>query len=156
MKISMIAAMSENFVIGRGNNIPWRIPGEQKRFRALTTGKPLIMGRKTYESIGKALPNRRNVVISRSRDYVAAGCEVVHSLNEALELLKSESEVFVGGGETIYRATLPLAHRIYLTTVHLKVDGDTFFPELGSDYREVESTLVEGEPSYTYRTFERC
>lgn len=155
MKISMIAAMSENRVIGSGNDIPWRIPGEQKRFRSLTTGKALIMGRKTYESIGKALPNRRNIVISHNNSYSAAGCEVVHSLEEALELLKTESEVFIGGGEAIYRAALPYAHRIYLTTVHLQLSGDTYFPELGSEFHSIESTRVEGDTSYTYQTFER-
>jgi dihydrofolate reductase len=155
MKISMIAAMSENRVIGKANDIPWRIPGEQKRFRTLTTGKSLIMGRKTFESIGKPLPNRRNIVISRNQDYVAQGCEVVSSLAEALDLVKNEDEVFIGGGAVIYQAALAFAHRVYLTTIHFKIDGDTFFPELGSEFLEIDSTDVAGDPSYTYQTFER-
>src|SRR4051812_21271293 len=100
--------MSENRVIGKDNDIPWRIPGEQKRFRKLTTGHTLIMGRKTFESIGKPLPNRHNIVISRNQEYKAAGCEVVSSLTEALALVKNEDEVFIGGGESIYREALPL------------------------------------------------
>lgn len=151
----MIAAMSENRVIGKGNDIPWRIPGEQKRFRSLTTGKTVIMGRKTFESIGKPLPNRRNIVITRGRTYVADGCEVVGSLSEALDLTKNENEVFIGGGETLYKEALPLADRIYLTTIHFEIDGDTFFPELGDDFEQLEFTDVEGEPSYTYQTLER-
>lgn len=147
--------MTENRVIGKENDIPWRIPGEQKRFRSLTTGKTVIMGRKTFESIGKPLPNRRNLVITRDRTYVAEGCEIVGSLQEALALTKDEAEVFIGGGETIYREALPIADRIYLTTIHSKIDGDTFFPEIGDEFQPVECIDVNGEPSYTYQTLER-
>jgi dihydrofolate reductase len=155
MKISMIAAMSENKVIGQKNDNPWRIPGEQKRFRSLTTGKTVIMGRKTYESIGKPLPNRRNIIITRDASYSAPGCEVVTSLKDALGLVKNEDEVFIGGGEAIYRESLPLADRIYLTTIHFKIDGDTFFPDLGDQFKLVDSTDIQGEPSYTYQIFDR-
>jgi dihydrofolate reductase len=155
MKISMIAAMSENRVIGKSNDIPWRIHGEQKRFRSLTTGKAVIMGRKTFESIGKPLPNRRNIIITRDQTYAANGCEVVGSLQEALALTKGEEEVFIGGGETIYKEALPLADRIYLTTIHFKVDGDRFFPQVGDEFEQIESIDVDGEPSYTYQTLEK-
>jgi len=155
MKISMIAAMSENRVIGRNGDIPWRVQGEQKRFRSLTTGKTVIMGRKTYESIGKPLPNRRNIIITRDASYSAPGCEVATSLEQAFALVKNENEVFIGGGEAIYREALPLSGRIYLTTIHFKTEGDTFFPELGDQFKLLESTEVQGDPSYTYQTFER-
>jgi len=155
VKISMVAAMSENRVIGRNNDIPWRIPGEQKRFRTLTTGKTIIMGRKTFESIGKALPNRRNIVVTRDKAYVANGCEIAGSLREALDLAKNDDEVFIGGGETLYTEALPMADLVYLTTIHFRVEGDTYFPEMGSEFKLIDSTEVEGEPAYTYQTFER-
>jgi len=154
MKISMIAAMSENRVIGNKNDIPWRIPGEQMRFRSLTMGKSVIMGRKTYESIGKPLPNRRNIIITRNSSYSAPGCEVVTSLSKALGLVKNEDEVFISGGEAVYKEALPLADRIYLTAIHFKIDGDTFFPDLGDQFKLVDSIEIQGNPSYTYQIFD--
>lgn len=140
--ISLIAAVAENGVIGSKNALPWHLPDDLRKFRAITTGHTVITGRKNYESIGKPLPNRRNIVVSRQRDYEAPGCEVVHSLDEALATAVSESEVFVIGGAEIYRQALPLASRLYLTEIHASVAGDTRFP-----------TFARGEWQETGRDF---
>ena len=159
--ICTIAAMSENRAIGKGNGIPWKMPRDMKFFRQTTTGHPLIVGRKTYESYGgKPLPNRRNIVITRDRDYSGNGAEVVHDFNEALDLVQNEvGEVFVGGGEQIYRAALPYVNRIYLTTIHTDIEGDTFFPEfhIGS-YVLVNQKFVKSDEKNqfdcTFRTYD--
>jgi dihydrofolate reductase len=130
MKISLIVAVSENNVIGKDGKIPWFVRGEQKRFKELTMGHPIIMGRKTHESTGKTLPGRLNVVISRNPHYQAyPGSVVVKSLPEALELLevKSADEVFIIGGQQIFEEVMPRADRLYLTKVHTAVEGDRFF-----------------------------
>lgn len=129
MRVSLIAAMAENRVIGIHNRLPWHLPDDLKRFRRLTTGHTIIMGRRNYESIGKPLPQRRNIVVSRRPDYQAPGCVVVHSLEEALAVAGEDSEVFIIGGAEIYRQMMAIADRLYLTLVHADVDGDTFFPE---------------------------
>lgn len=128
--------MAENRVIGCDNRLPWRLPNDLKRFRRLTVGHPVIMGRKTYESIGKPLPGRTNIVVTRTRGYLAPGCAVVDSLEAALKAADEaphdppeHREAFVIGGAELYAQTLPLAQRIYLTLVHAEVEGDTFFPE---------------------------
>jgi dihydrofolate reductase len=156
MKISQIAARSKNGVIGNENDIPWRIPGEQKRFKDLTLGHTVIMGRKTYESIGKPLPKRKTIIVSRDPHYKVVGCVVVHSIEEALKLTEAEEEVFIGGGESIYRASLPYTDRIYLTEIDFEVNGDTRFPDLPSaEFKEIERQLIPGEPAYSYLTLER-
>lgn len=134
--IAMIVAMAENRVIGRNNQLPWYLPGDLKYFKATTMGKPVIMGRKTYESIGKPLPGRANVVVTGNRNYSAEGVEVVHSIDEALQLARSiaivdgAKEVMVIGGAELYRELLPRTHRLYLTKIHASVDGDAHFPSL--------------------------
>lgn len=130
MKLSLIVAVAENGVIGRDNDLPWRLPKDLARFKALTVGHPVIMGRRTFESIGLPLPQRRNIVLSRDPGYAAAGVEVVASLDAALELLAAEHEVFVLGGAALFSATLALADRLFLTRVHAEVAGDTYFPPL--------------------------
>lgn len=155
--IAMIAAMTENRVIGKGNDIPWNIPGEQKRFKELTTGHTVIMGRRTYESLGaKPLPNRRNIVITRSNEFIPK-CEVAHSLFEALTLAeKNDNEIYIGGGQTVYEEALPFTDRIYLTIIHSELDGDTFFPEFSmEDFEEIERKFVDGPQPYTYLTYQR-
>ena len=138
VKISAVVAMSENRVIGKGGQLPWRLPEDLKRFRILTTGHTVIMGRKTFESIGRPLPNRKNVVISRQPGFHSEGVVVVHSLDEALQSCGQESEVFVIGGGEIYRAALQKIQRIYLTLVHSQIDGDAYFPEFDESlFREV-------------------
>jgi dihydrofolate reductase len=129
-RISLIAAVSENGVIGAQNRLPWHLPDDLRHFRAITTGHTVITGRKNCESIGKPLPNRRNIVITRQRGYQAPGCEVAHSLAEALAMAADEPEVFVIGGAQLYAQALPLATRLYLTEVHATVAGDTHFPAL--------------------------
>ncbi len=131
-------AAAENDVIGRGNRLPWHLPSDLKHFKALTIGKPVLMGRKTYESIGKPLPNRTNLVMSRGAVFHAAGCQAVGSVHEARDLAGALPLMIIGGAE-IYRLCLPDAQRIHLTLVHAVIpDGDTFFPEWRSpEWREI-------------------
>ena len=140
--ITIVVAMAENRVIGRDGGLPWRLPADMARFRTLTMGKPIVMGRRTHESIGRALDGRRNIVVSRRPGYRAPGCTVMSSLESALELaLEAPSEVAeiaVIGGASIYELALPIADRIHLTLVHASIDGDVRFPELESGaWREV-------------------
>lgn len=130
MRVSLVAAIARNGVIGRDGELPWRLPGDLRYFKALTLGKPVVMGRKTWESIGRPLPGRRNVVLTRQRDYAADGAEVVHTPDAALLLLNDEPEVMVIGGEAIYRAFLDRATTVYLTEVDAEVEGDARFPDL--------------------------
>jgi dihydrofolate reductase len=128
--VSLIVAAAKNNVIGSDGDLPWHLPDDLRNFKRLTTGKPIVMGRKTFESIGRPLPDRRNVVITRDPDYVADGCDVVTSPEAAMELLHDAAEVMVIGGGQVYGVFLPLADRIYLTRVRAEVDGDVVFPEL--------------------------
>ncbi|MDR3188541.1 MAG: dihydrofolate reductase [Prevotellaceae bacterium] len=129
--ISIIVAVADNGVIGNANRLPWHIPEDLRRFRQLTTGHTVIMGRKTFESIGKPLPNRKNVVISRTMPVGGAGHPVVvRSLADALQAAQGDNEAFIIGGDSVYRQAMPLAQRLYLTRVHTLADGDTFFPEV--------------------------
>ncbi len=145
MRVSLVAAVARNGVIGRDGELPWRLPGDLRYFKALTLGKPVVMGRKTWESIGRPLPGRRNVVITRQPGYAADGAEVVSSPEAALSLLEGEAEVMIIGGEAIYRAFLDRATRIYLTEVDADVEGDARFPDLGRS-EWVETSREEGVP----------
>lgn len=137
MVLSLIVAASENNVIGKDNSLVWRLSADLKRFRALTTGHSVIMGRKTFESIGKPLPNRRNIIISANLSLAVAGCEMAPSIDAALELVKSEEEAFVIGGGSVYHALWQKADRLYLTRVQVNVEGDTFIPEIQpSEWKE--------------------
>ncbi|GHG61200.1 dihydrofolate reductase [Alishewanella longhuensis] len=129
MHIAMIAAMAANRVIGRNNQMPWHLPADLKHFKALTLGKPVIMGRKTFESIGRPLPGRRNIVISRQEASANSQVEWVNSIEQALALVADVPEVMIIGGAEIYRQCLPLAKRLYLTQIELDVAGDAFFPD---------------------------
>ncbi len=143
MHVSLVVAASENNVIGDANEIPWHLPDDMASFRALTEGKPVIMGRKTNESIGRPLPKRHNIVISRQRDLEIEGCDVVSSLEEALEMAEEESadEACVIGGGQIYKEAIDVADRIYMTRVHATVDGDVFFPEINEEeWEEIDRT----------------
>lgn len=134
--IAMIVAMASNRVIGRNNQLPWYLPNDLKYFKATTMGKPIVMGRKTFESIGKPLPGRTNIIITTNRDYVAEGVRVTHCVDEALKLAESiaiiegAKEVMVIGGAQIYADILHQADRLYLTQVHADVEGDAYFPEI--------------------------
>ncbi len=134
MLIAIIAAMDLNRLIGDGGRLPWRLPADMRRFRALTMGKPIIMGRRTHESIGRALPGRRNIVLSRNPDYRAPGCEVVANLEQALGTCEDADEPMIIGGARLYAAALPRANRMYLTVLHGSFGGDTWFPEY--DHRQ--------------------
>jgi dihydrofolate reductase len=138
MIISLIAAMSENRVIGRNNKMPWRIPSDRKRFHEITMGHPVILGRKTFESIGCPLPGRKNIILTRQRNYTAEGCVIVHDLESAFTACRGADEVFVCGGGEVFRETVSLADRIYLTVVHIVVEGDTVFPDIPADFQEIE------------------
>ena len=128
--ISIIVAVAENDVIGSGNQMPWHISEDLRRFKAITTGHPVVMGRKTFESLGRPLPNRTNVVITRNPAYVAEGASVVGSLKEALALFPGSEEVFIIGGGEIYRQAMDIADRLYITRLGEYFDGDTKFPRI--------------------------
>ncbi len=166
MNIALIAAMDEGRVIGVAGKIPWQLPADLKHFKQLTTGHPVIMGRKTFESIGKKpLPGRTNIVITNDPSYKADGCAVASSLHDALRSADSgrmgeAGDVFVIGGEQIYKLALPVAKKLYLTKVHGTFEGDAHFPEFNED----EWELVQSEPhekdeknplDYDFLTYER-
>ncbi|MDB5085292.1 MAG: dihydrofolate reductase [Bacilli bacterium] len=148
--ISLIVAMAENRTIGLNGQIPWRIPGEQAYFKRVTMGHSIVMGRKTYESIGKPLPGRTNYILTRDRQFSADGCHVVHEIETILELSKTD-EVFVIGGAEVYNFFFPYADKVYLTLVHAEFDGDAFFPELDDSWELIESQ--EGPSDVMTHTF---
>lgn len=138
MSISLIVAVADNGVIGVQNGLPWRLPEDLKRFKALTMGKPIVMGRKTFDSIGKPLPGRTNIVITRQPGLSLPGCVVVASLPAAIAAAGEAEEIMIIGGAEIYRQALPAAQRLYLTQVHARIDGDAVFPPLDAQqWREL-------------------
>lgn len=137
MKLVAVVAASDNNVIGRGNGLPWHLPADLAHFKRLTMGRPMLMGRRTWEAIGRPLPGRRSLVLSR-RAFCAAGAETVHSLEEARRLVAGEPELMIVGGAELYRLALPETDRIHLTRVHCVIEGDAFLPELPQhEWREV-------------------
>lgn len=155
-KISLVAAMAKNRVIGNGLEIPWKIKGEQVRFRELTTGKVMLMGRLTYQSIGRPLPNRTNIILTRDKSFSAEGCEVFDSLEQVLEHYKHEDEIMIAGGGQLYAETLGMADTLYLTIIDKDIEGDIYFPEFSlDDFKQVSREDVDGELPYTYLTYER-
>ena len=155
MIISLIAAMAENRVIGRDNAIPWDLPADRKRFRELTLGHPVIMGRKTFESLAGPLPGRKNIIITRQTDYRPQGCSVAHNLAAALALAGEADEVFICGGGEVYREALPIADRIYLTIIHRAFAGDSRFPEIPGQFVEVERKTVTDDVAYSFVFFSK-
>lgn len=154
--ISIIVAITKNRVIGNEGKIPWRIKGEQKRFRELTTGNVIIMGRKSYEEIGKPLPNRDTVLISTTMKVEAENCHTVASLQEALDYVKNtDKQVYIAGGARVYEEALPYVDKVYLTVIDMEVEGDRFFPEFEEKFEMVEAERIEGEIPYTYYTYVR-
>ncbi|MDA9599004.1 dihydrofolate reductase [bacterium] len=158
MKLSLIVAVSRNGVIGIDNQLPWHLPEDLKYFKSATMGKPLIMGRKTYDSIGRPLPGRTNIVVTRDASWQASGVEVAKSLEAAMSLgekacLDAEAdEIMVIGGEQIYRMTLPAADRLYLTQVDAEIEGDAFFPAVDfSQWKQVNELLPELTDTHPYR-----
>jgi len=154
--ISIIVAMTKNNVIGNKGLIPWNIKGEQNRFKELTIGHTIIMGRRSYEEIGKPLPNRKTILISQTINIHSANCITVNSLNEALSLVKDEDEVFIAGGGRVYKEAMSLADRLYITVIDIETSGDTFFPNFNEkDFEKVYEKKIDAEISYTYFTFDR-
>jgi dihydrofolate reductase len=152
--------MAENRVIGVNNMLPWRLPADLRHFRQLTTGHHVIMGRRNYESIGKPLPDRTNIVITRNPAYQAPGCRVKHSLTDALREIRDDPEVFIIGGAEIYHQAIADADRIYLTLVHADINGDTFFPEFEvREWHETSRTRHEADEknpyAYSFVTYDR-
>jgi dihydrofolate reductase len=163
MKISLIVAMASNRVIGLNNQMPWHLSADLKKFKKITMGAPILMGRKTHESIGRALPGRTNIIISRNPAYqplTETGCLVFNDIEKALESCRESSEVFVIGGSDFYKSMLPIADTLYLTQIHQEFPGDTFFPELNIDqWREVEREDINDDPdvafSYSFLKLEK-
>lgn len=150
--IALIVAMSKNRVIGNQGTIPWNIPGELQRFKELTTDHVVIMGRRTYEDIGRPLPNRENIIVSTTQTYEAENCRTARSLREAIELA-GDQDIYIGGGSRLYEEALPLVDKMYITEVDLEVEGDTFFPFFDETLftKEIEAVY----PQYTYVTYTR-
>lgn len=138
MVISIIVAIGNNRVVGINNSLPWKLPADMEHFKQLTLGKPVIMGQKTFESIGKPLSGRINIILTRDRNFKPEGCIVAHSIEEALNAAKGSNEVMIAGGVSIYAQFLPLADRMYLTLVEGDFKGDAFFPEF--DYNDWDET----------------
>lgn len=162
MPIAMIAAMASNRTIGTDNKLPWKLPADMAYFVAMTTGKTVIMGRKTFESFGsRPLKNRHNVILTHDRNYQATGCEIVHSVQEVLQRhSRAEEQLMVIGGEQIYREFLPLADMIYLTEIRFEASGDASFPELDSAEWELAESVpgVRNEANdydYCFQTYRR-
>lgn len=142
-KISLIVAVAQNGIIGTGGTMPWHITEDFRHFKAVTLGHAVVMGRKTYDSIGRPLPGRRNIVITRNADLRIEGCQMAASLEGALAMCEGEEEVFVIGGGEIYRQAMPLATKLYITHVGVEVEGDTRFPTIGPEWREVRREEFE-------------
>ncbi len=158
--IIMIAAAAENNALGKNNELVWHLPNDFKRFKSLTTGHHIIMGRKTFESFPKPLPNRTHIVITRQKDYKPEGCIVVNSLEKAIAICPKEEDSFIIGGGEIYNLAIPFSDKIELTRVHHNFEADAFFPEINPD--EWEMTQAEFQPKdekhlfdYTYQTYVR-
>lgn len=158
--IALIAALNRRRVIGRDNQLPWHIPSDLRHFRQITMGKPLIMGRRNHESIGRALPGRKNIILTRDPLFTADGCQVANTAEQALALAEGADEIMVIGGAEIYRLFLPRTQRMYLTWVDTDDDGDTYFPEYDPDEWTVtdERTQPAGPDTpvaLTFQTLER-
>ncbi|HUX24697.1 MAG TPA: dihydrofolate reductase [Burkholderiales bacterium] len=151
-RICLVVAMAANRVIGRNNALPWHLPADLKRFKALTMGHPVVMGRKTYESIGKPLPGRRNLVVTRNRAYNAPGCEIAHSLDAAIDACRGAQEIFIIGGAELYNKSLPRAHSLEFTEIHADFEGDAVFPQYAPDqWREAGREIHDSEAGAPFR-----
>lgn len=153
-KISLIAAMAHNRTIGKNNTMPWHLPADLKHFKQMTVNKPIIMGRRTFESIGKALPMRKNIIITTQQDFVADNCIIVHNLNDAILAAGDVDEIMIIGGGKLYQEAIHLAQRLYLTFIDLEVTGDTFFPAWNEhEWQEVsrEAHQKDAQNPYDYQ-----
>jgi dihydrofolate reductase len=157
-KLSIIVAIAKNRVIGINNTLPWHLPEDLKRFRALTMGHHIIMGRKTYDSLGRLLPGRTTVIVTRNTDYKVAGALIAHSLQDAIALCKADDEVFLIGGAELYQEGLKLSNKLYITEIVLDVEGDAYFPEYSSNEWEEsarEAHVSEQGLAFNYVTYVR-
>lgn len=153
--IGLIVAYAKNRVIGNNGCIPWRIKGEQRRFKELTTGNVVVMGRRSYEEIGRPLPNRMTYVVSRTKNFDQEGVKTVSSIQEAIELA-GDKNVYISGGAGIYKEAMPFVEKMYITEVDLEPEGDTFFPEFDeNDFDKEIDEIVDGEIPYKYVTYTR-
>lgn len=153
--IALIVALAKNHVIGNNGYIPWKIKGEQKRFKDITMGNVVIMGRRSFEEIGRPLPNRTTIVVSSTKEYTGENCFTVRSLQEAIELAGNK-DVFISGGARLYEEALPIVEKMYITEIDKNVDGDTYFPQFAEeDFIKELNERVEGEIPYTYVTYTR-
>ena len=151
-RVSLIAALAQNRVIGIENRLPWKLPEDLAHFKALTLGHPILMGRKTFESLGRPLPGRRNIVITRNAGYQPSGCEIVTSIPEAIALCGEAEEIFFIGGAELYKQVLPLVDRLYLTEVQIEAQGDAWFPEFDHNaFSEISRASHVGEKGYALR-----
>jgi dihydrofolate reductase len=158
MKISIIVAMAEGRVMGKDNKLPWHIPEDLKWFKKHTASHPVVMGRKTFESIGNPLPGRKNIIITRQKSYSVEGVCVVHSLQSALNAAHTDDndEIFIIGGESIFRQALGSTTRMYLTLIHASYEGDSFFPDFPEEhYRKIFEETHDGPPPFTFLILER-
>ncbi|MGE6259114.1 dihydrofolate reductase [Heyndrickxia sporothermodurans] len=160
MLVSLIVAMDLNRVIGNKNDLPWRLPKDWQYLKETTMGHPLIMGRKNFDSIGKPLPGRRNIVLTRDQTFLINGCEIAHSIEEVFHLCKTEEEIFIFGGEQIYKLFLPYVQKMYITKIHHEFKGDTFFPIIHFDewneiYKKNGITDKENPFIYSFHIYER-
>lgn len=159
--ISLIAAMAKHRVIGKDNQMPWHMPADLIHFRQITTGKPVVMGRKTFDSIGRLLPGRRNIIVSRQTKPDGLAADWVHSLEDALALVADVEEVMVIGGGELYKQALPLADRLYITEIELEVAGDAFFPDYHADpsweliFEDIHTSDQKNPYDYRFLTFQR-
>lgn len=160
MIVSIIVAMDESRVIGKDNKLPWHLPRELQYVKRTTMGHPIILGRKNYESIGRPLPGRRNIIVTRNEHFQAEGCEIAHNIDEVFQMCKSEEEIFIFGGEEIYKLFLPYTNKLYITKIHHTFEGDTFFPEI-NEHEWIEQFAEEGITDdknpyrYSYHIFEK-
>ncbi len=153
--IYIIAAVSRNGVIGKNGRIPWKIPGEQRRFRQLTTGNRVVMGRRTYEEIGRPLPGRLNIIVSKTKNFTGENLVTVPDLQRAIGRA-GERDVYISGGSGLYKEALPLAYKLYLTEIDIDVEGDTFFPDFDKSlYTKQVEKVVDGDICYRYVTYTR-
>lgn len=150
MIISMIAAMADNRIIGKDNQMPWHLPADFAWFKRCTMGKPVVMGRKTYESIGRPLPGRLNIVISRDASLTIEGVTTVTSIENALDVVGEVDEVMIIGGGAIYAACLPMANKLYVTHIEAEIDGDTQFPDWGTEFKETYSEAYQADEKNAY------
>ena len=149
--LSLIVAMDDNRLIGNKNKLPWHLPADLAFFKRTTMGKPIVMGRKTFESIGKPLPGRRNIVITRDAAFSAAGCEISNSIETAMSLTSNDDEVMLIGGASLYRQTLARAMQLYITRIHHSFDGDTWFPDINlGEWKEVNREDFDADHNNQY------